>query len=72
MPLGPLGQLIEYVEKQLIKVEVRGSVSEPQVSVIPIKAVTQPVGAVWGWLTGLFGSDEVSPDEAPAPTPARP
>ena len=74
VPLGPVGQLIEYVEAQLIKVEVRGAVSDPSVSVIPIKAVTEPVGAFWGWLTGLFGSDadEVSPDEASAPTPARP
>jgi len=72
VPLGPLGQLIEYVEAQLVKVEVRGTVTEPKVEVIPIKVVTRPVGAFWGWLTGLFSSDEVSPEEQPAPTPAPP
>ena len=67
VPLGPLGQLIEYVEAQIVKVEVRGTVTEPQVEVIPIKVVTRPVGAFWGWFTGLFSSDE-----EPAPTPAPP
>jgi hypothetical protein len=71
VPLGPLGQLIEYVEAQLIKVEVTGTVTEPKVEVIPIKVVTRPVGAFWGWLTGLFSSDP-APDEEPAPTPAPP
>ena len=71
VPLGPLGQLIEYVEAQIVKVEVRGTVTEPQVEVIPIKVVTRPVGAFWGWFTGLFRSDP-APEEEPAPTPAPP
>jgi hypothetical protein len=75
VPLGPLGDVLEYVEAQLIKVEVKGTLGDPKVSVIPIKVVTQPVGAFWGWLSGLFGSDEpeVNPSAEPAaPTPAPP
>lgn len=74
VPLGPLGDLLEYVEAQLIKVQVRGTISDPKVSVIPIKVVTEPVGAFWGWLTGLFSSDEPDPaattDASPAPAAA--
>jgi hypothetical protein len=49
-----------------VKVEVRGTLEDPRVNVIPIKSVTRPVGSVWSWLTGLFSS---GPEPAPQATP---
>ncbi|MHC5212091.1 MAG: AsmA family protein, partial [Planctomycetota bacterium] len=66
VPIGPLGDLLEYVERQIVKVEVRGTLEDPQVNVLPIKVVTQPVGSFWSWLTGLFRSE---PEPAPPGTP---
>jgi hypothetical protein len=66
VPIGPLGDLLEYVERQIVKVEVRGTLEDPRVNVIPIKSVTRPVGSVWSWLTGLFSS---GPEPAPQATP---
>jgi hypothetical protein len=66
VPIGPLGDLLEYVERQIVKVEVRGTLEEPEVVVIPIKVVTQPVVGFWSWLTGLFSS---APEPAPPGTP---
>jgi hypothetical protein len=66
VPIGPLGDLLEYVERQIVKVEVSGTLEDPRVDVIPVKAVTQPVGSVWSWLTGLFSS---GPEPAPPGTP---
>jgi hypothetical protein len=63
--LGMLSSLFEYFQRQIVKVEVGGVVGEPEVRVIPVKAVTGNVSRLWSWLAGLFSSDDDPPPGAP-------
>jgi hypothetical protein len=58
VPLGPLGRLLEYVQRQIVSVEMAGTVSEPRVKVIPLRVVFGPLGGLFNWFGRLFSSDE--------------
>jgi hypothetical protein len=66
VPLGPLGKLLEFVQRQIVKVELGGTVGDPQVKVIPLKVVTGPIGSFFGWVGSLFNSDP-EPETPSAP-----
>jgi hypothetical protein len=84
VPLGYVGDLIEYIQSQVVRLELRGTLQDPKVSVVPVRAITKPVGRFWDWLGGLFSSKpepvappfdplpslpEPAPEPAPEPTP---
>jgi hypothetical protein len=64
---GTVGDALRYLQRQLVQLEVRGTWDKPEVRVLPLKAVTGPIGEVLGWVGGLFGGDEapVRPDSLP-------
>lgn len=54
---GPLGELLEFIEEQLIRIEVRGTRDAPVVQIVPMRIVTGPLGSFWDTLRGLFSRD---------------
>ncbi len=58
VPFGPIGDLLKYIQKQLIRVQVEGPLAAPSVRVIAVKAVTKPVGNFFDWFSGLFGGGD--------------
>ena len=59
VPLGFVGDVVQFIEGQLIQVRVTGSLGEPSVAVFPIAPVTRPITGVFGWIgdriADLFG-----------------
>lgn len=58
VPLGPLGKLWEYVQRQIVRITLEGTLSDPVVKVRPLKVVTGPIGSFFGWIGSWFSSDE--------------
>lgn len=52
---GTVGDALRYLQRQLVALELRGTWDQPQVRLLPLKAVTGPVGDFVGWVGGLFG-----------------
>ncbi|MBM3984735.1 MAG: hypothetical protein FJ296_03435, partial [Planctomycetes bacterium] len=71
---GTVGDALRYLQRQLVQLEVRGTWDKPEVRVLPLKAVTGPIGDFLGWVGGLFGLGTDAPVTPPggAPTPAPP
>jgi len=69
VPLGYVGDLIEYIQSQVVRIELRGTLTDPKVSVVPVQVVTKNVGRFWDWLGGMFSSkpEPVSPPFEPLP-----
>ena len=78
LPVALLGDLLEYIQGQLLRVELRGTLTKPEVKLTPLKFVTEPVGGFLGWVGRLFtGAEEtvevVPQEEGTAPAaPAAP
>lgn len=53
---GTVGDALRYLQKQLVLLELRGTWDQPQVRLVPLKAVTGPVGDFLDWVGGLFGA----------------
>jgi hypothetical protein len=71
VPLGYVGDLIEYIQSQLVRLEVRGTLRAPEVKVVPVKVVGRYAGRFWDWLGGVFSS-EPEPTGPPFPPPEPP
>ncbi len=69
VPLGYVGDLIEYIQSQVVRIELRGTMTDPKVSVVPVQVVTKNVGRFWDWLGGMFSSEPepASPPFEPLP-----
>jgi hypothetical protein len=59
---GTVGAVLRYLQEQLVKIELRGTYTEPKVRVVPLKVVMGPIEDFWMWLT----------QPAPAAKPAEP
>lgn len=70
---GTVGDALRYLQRQLVQLEVRGTWDQPEVRVLPLKAVTGPLGEFLGWVGGLFGlgadAPLTPPGDAPPPGP---
>ncbi|MGQ0551783.1 MAG: hypothetical protein ACT4PU_01020 [Planctomycetota bacterium] len=64
-PDGNVGRLMDYVQRQFVKIEVRGTLAEPQVRVLPIKIVSGPILSALDWIGELFSSDEPPSPDSP-------
>ncbi len=53
---GMLGDLLRYLQRQFVALELRGTWNAPEVRVRPFKAVTGPIGDLIHWIGGLFGA----------------
>ncbi len=58
---GTVGEALRYVQRQFVQLEVRGTWSAPVVRVVPLKAVTGPIGKAFAWIGGLFGGGDEAP-----------
>jgi hypothetical protein len=68
---GAVGDVLRYLQRQLVALDLRGTWNDPRVSVRPLKAVTGPIGDFFDWIGGWFSDDEAAPapfdDEGPEP-----
>jgi hypothetical protein len=76
---GMLGDALRYVQRQLVALDLTGTYSDPHVRVRPLKAVTGPLGDLWGLdhaACSAGGEREArvalrdEPDDEPAAPPA--
>lgn|GEM_PF-5937014 len=57
---GMIGDVLRYLQRQLVALDLKGTWNAPQVRVLPLKVVTGPIGTFLSWVRGLFGGDEDS------------
>lgn len=64
---GTIGAVLRYLQEQLVKIELRGTYTDPRVRVIPLKVIMGPVEDFWKWLTQP--APAADPDELPPDRP---
>lgn len=63
-PIGPLGDFIDYLQEKLVgKVEVGGTLEDPEITVVPVELVTGLLETLLSPFTRWFEDDEPDADE---------
>jgi hypothetical protein len=66
---GTIGAVLQYLQQQLVKIELRGTYTNPEVRVIPLNIVMGPLERFWDWLTGGPDDAALSAEDEPPPGP---